>query len=92
MPELPEVETMRRGLAGIVGRRIATVEFPRSRVRPLSVATTSVTRRGAPGGSAMVCAVSEGMTSASRVMEARVGSPSEAVSVVVSAPSGSSTM
>ena len=37
MPELPEVETMRRGLAGIVGRRIATVEFPRSRVRPLSV-------------------------------------------------------
>jgi formamidopyrimidine-DNA glycosylase len=37
MPELPEVETMRRGLAGIVGRRIAAVEFPRSRVRPLSV-------------------------------------------------------
>ncbi len=37
MPELPEVETMRRGLARVVGRRIAAVEFPRSRVRPLSV-------------------------------------------------------
>jgi len=37
MPELPEVETMRRGLAAIVGRRIAAVEFPRSRVRPLSI-------------------------------------------------------
>jgi formamidopyrimidine-DNA glycosylase len=37
MPELPEVETMRRGIAGVVGRRIATVAFPRSRVRPLSV-------------------------------------------------------
>lgn len=38
MPELPEVETMRRGLAGVVGRRIAAVEFPRSRVRPIDVA------------------------------------------------------
>ncbi|NBW86720.1 MAG: bifunctional DNA-formamidopyrimidine glycosylase/DNA-(apurinic or apyrimidinic site) lyase [Planctomycetia bacterium] len=38
MPELPEVETMRRGLAGIVGRRVATLEFPRSRVRPISIA------------------------------------------------------
>lgn len=37
MPELPEVETMRRGLAGIVGRRIAKVAFPRSRVRPLAI-------------------------------------------------------
>ena len=37
MPELPEVETMRRGLAATVGRRIAAVEFPRSRVRPLSI-------------------------------------------------------
>lgn len=37
MPELPEVETMRRGLAGVVGRRITAVEFPRSRVRPISV-------------------------------------------------------
>jgi formamidopyrimidine-DNA glycosylase len=38
MPELPEVETMRRGLACVVGRRITAVEFPRSRVRPISVA------------------------------------------------------
>lgn len=37
MPELPEVETMRRGLAGIVGCRIDAIEFPRSRVRPLSI-------------------------------------------------------
>ena len=38
MPELPEVETMRRGLARVVGRRIAAAEFPRSRVRPIVVA------------------------------------------------------
>ena len=37
MPELPEVETMRRGLAGIVGCRIGAIEFPRGRVRPLSI-------------------------------------------------------
>ncbi|MFM1902568.1 MAG: Formamidopyrimidine-DNA glycosylase [Planctomycetota bacterium] len=37
MPELPEVETMCRGLAGIVGRRIGRVEFPRGPVRPLLV-------------------------------------------------------
>ncbi|MCE9632477.1 MAG: bifunctional DNA-formamidopyrimidine glycosylase/DNA-(apurinic or apyrimidinic site) lyase [Planctomycetia bacterium] len=47
MPELPEVETMRRGLAGVVGRRIASVEFPRSRVRPLSIepAAATIARR-----------------------------------------------
>ena len=37
MPELPEVETMRRGISGIAGRRIAGVTFPRSRVRPISI-------------------------------------------------------
>jgi formamidopyrimidine-DNA glycosylase len=37
MPELPEVETMCRGLAGIVGRRIVAATLPRGRVRPLSV-------------------------------------------------------
>jgi formamidopyrimidine-DNA glycosylase len=37
MPELPEVETMRRGLAGVAGARIIAAEFPRSRVRPLSI-------------------------------------------------------
>lgn len=37
MPELPEVETMRRGLAVVVGRRIAAVDFPRGPVRPLTV-------------------------------------------------------
>jgi formamidopyrimidine-DNA glycosylase len=37
MPELPEVETMCRGLDGCVGRRIAAATFPRSRVRPIAV-------------------------------------------------------
>jgi len=37
MPELPEVETMRRGIAGIAGLRIEAVAFPRSRVRPISI-------------------------------------------------------
>jgi formamidopyrimidine-DNA glycosylase len=37
MPELPEVETMCRGLAGVVGRRIVSAMLPRGRVRPLSV-------------------------------------------------------
>lgn len=38
MPELPEVETMRRGVARLVGMTISAVAFPRSRVRPLAVA------------------------------------------------------
>lgn len=39
MPELPEVETMCRGLRGCVGRRITAVSFPRhGRVRGISVA------------------------------------------------------
>lgn len=37
MPELPEVETMRRGIAAIAGRRITGLTCPRSRVRPLSI-------------------------------------------------------
>ncbi|MGD9644755.1 MAG: bifunctional DNA-formamidopyrimidine glycosylase/DNA-(apurinic or apyrimidinic site) lyase [Pirellulales bacterium] len=35
MPELPEVETMRRGIAPVVGARIAAVERPRCRLRPI---------------------------------------------------------
>jgi len=35
MPELPEVETMCRGIAGCVGRRIVAATFPRGRVRPI---------------------------------------------------------
>jgi len=38
MPELPEVETMRRGIAGIVGSRIRDVRRPRSRLRPIKIA------------------------------------------------------
>ena len=38
MPELPEVETMRRGVAAIVGSRIDEVRLPRSTKRPILVA------------------------------------------------------
>lgn len=37
MPELPEVETMRRGIAGICGSRIAGVVRPRCRLKPIAV-------------------------------------------------------
>ena len=35
MPELPEVETMRRGVAPVVGSHILAVRRPRSRLRPI---------------------------------------------------------
>ncbi len=35
MPELPEVETMRRGIAGIVGRTVASFDRPRSKQAPI---------------------------------------------------------
>ena len=38
MPELPEVETMRRGITPIVGRRIREVRRPRCRLRPIKIA------------------------------------------------------
>ncbi|MBN01119.1 MAG: bifunctional DNA-formamidopyrimidine glycosylase/DNA-(apurinic or apyrimidinic site) lyase [Planctomycetaceae bacterium] len=37
MPELPEVETMRRGVAPIAGSRIVDVHFPRCRLKPILV-------------------------------------------------------
>ena len=37
MPELPEVETMRRGIAGIAGSRISEVRRPRSGLRPIKI-------------------------------------------------------
>ena len=37
MPELPEVETMRRGVLPIVGSRIQAVRFPRCRLKPIQV-------------------------------------------------------
>ena len=37
MPELPEVETMRRGISGVVGSQIKQVIRPRCRLRPISV-------------------------------------------------------
>src|SRR3990172_1753975 len=38
MPELPEVETMRRGILGIVGRRIRDVERAACRRKPIEIA------------------------------------------------------
>lgn len=37
MPELPEVETMCRGIAPIVGRKIASLSLPECRYRPISI-------------------------------------------------------
>ena len=37
MPELPEVETMRRGIVPVEGLRIASIEFPRKTRRPIAV-------------------------------------------------------
>ena len=37
MPELPEVETMRRGIAGAAGAVIAKITRPRSSLRPIAI-------------------------------------------------------
>ena len=37
MPELPEVETMRRGVEPIVGRRIRNLKRPKSRLQPIRI-------------------------------------------------------
>lgn len=37
MPELPEVETMRRGIAPIVGSQIRAMRRPRSRLKPIEM-------------------------------------------------------
>ncbi|HEX3872039.1 MAG TPA: bifunctional DNA-formamidopyrimidine glycosylase/DNA-(apurinic or apyrimidinic site) lyase [Pirellulales bacterium] len=37
MPELPEVETMRRGVEPVVGMTIQAIEQPRLRVRPIAI-------------------------------------------------------
>ncbi|MFN3380743.1 MAG: DNA-formamidopyrimidine glycosylase family protein, partial [Runella zeae] len=38
MPELPEVETMRRGILGLVGSKIVDVERVPCRRRPITIA------------------------------------------------------
>ena len=51
MPELPEVETMRRGITPVLGLRIASVAFPRGRCRPISVQpSTAAVIKGMRGG------------------------------------------
>ena len=37
MPELPEVETMKRGIAAVVGCRIRGVVRPKCRLRPIQI-------------------------------------------------------
>lgn len=50
MPELPEVETMRRGIRGVIGCRIEGVLRPRCRLRPIAVEPSwSALRRRLPG-------------------------------------------
>jgi formamidopyrimidine-DNA glycosylase len=50
MPELPEVETMRRGVAPVVGRSIADVRRGACRLRPIEIAPSlAVFRRRARG-------------------------------------------
>ena len=45
MPELPEVETMCRGIAKIVGRRIRSLQCPRSRLKPIEITPRLTTFR-----------------------------------------------
>lgn len=45
MPELPEVETMRRGAARAVGSRIRDVRQPKSKLRPIQVTPPVATLR-----------------------------------------------
>ena len=45
MPELPEVETMRRGILAIVGRRIGGLKSPRSTLCPIQISPALATFR-----------------------------------------------
>ena len=45
VPELPEVETMRRGILPIVGSRIIGVQRPRCRLKPIAVSPAMATFR-----------------------------------------------
>lgn len=40
MPELPEVETMRRGVAGVIGSRVSSIHRPRCTRRPIAIQPT----------------------------------------------------
>jgi formamidopyrimidine-DNA glycosylase len=45
VPELPEVETMRRGIAAIAGRKIAAAERVRCRKRPIAIEPRGMSQR-----------------------------------------------
>lgn len=53
MPELPEVETMCRGIAGIVGRTIESVGRPACRYRPIAIKPALPTIAGRLQGQAV---------------------------------------
>jgi formamidopyrimidine-DNA glycosylase len=54
MPELPEVETMRRGILAIVGSRIAGVRRAACRLKPIEVAPSLQTLQRRARGAAIV--------------------------------------
>jgi formamidopyrimidine-DNA glycosylase len=55
MPELPEVETMRRGILAIVGGRVAEVEYPRCCCKPISIRPDRVRLRRQVRGRTVQC-------------------------------------
>ena len=46
MPELPEVETMRRGILSVVGMRISGMRIPASPLRPITIEPSAAEFRG----------------------------------------------
>ena len=50
MPELPEVETMRRGIASVVGRRIVRIDCPPCSRRPIAIRPSLQEIRGRTEG------------------------------------------
>lgn len=45
MPELPEVETMRRGIRSVIGSQIEELKIPRCRLKPISITPRPATMR-----------------------------------------------
>jgi formamidopyrimidine-DNA glycosylase len=55
MPELPEVETMRRGLTPIIGGTVVGLEFPRCQLKPIRVTPAPATFRRRVTDRKIVC-------------------------------------
>lgn len=54
MPELPEVETMKRGISAVVGCRIGAVERPACRLRPIEISPRVTSFRRHAVGKAII--------------------------------------